>query len=98
MPAAFKVKQFITCGFHPGEVRGAEEFPVGTDFVRLVQDGALRPLGDLAVLGGDPKTDQLLDQIEDLTDKLASAEAARFDSGASADAAVAERDREIVSL
>jgi molybdopterin converting factor small subunit len=98
MPAAFKIKRFITCGFAVGEVRGADEFPVGTDFAKLVADGAIRGLGDLAILSGDPKIDELMDQVEELTDRLAAAEQAAAGAGTRADVTVAERDREIAEL
>ena len=42
MAMTFKILRTITCGFAPDEVRAAHEFPPGTDFVRLVQDGAIR--------------------------------------------------------
>jgi hypothetical protein len=73
MKAAFKIKRFLTCGFHPGEVHGADEFPPGTDFARLVDDGAIRPMPGVEVHGGDPKVIDLMDQVEDLTAALAKA-------------------------
>ena len=75
MPATFKIKHSIVpVGFEPGEVRGASEFPPGTDFQRLIDSGAIRPT-ELSEFQGDPKHAELMDTVEDLTEKLSKHQA-----------------------
>lgn len=75
--AMFKILMTLTgTKFEPGELRDSSEFPDGADFARLVKIGAVRPTG-LGGFKGTADQAELLDQVEELTQKLGRLEEER---------------------
>ena len=95
---SFKILGAITCGFEPGEFRRPDEFPIGTDFSRLVDLGVIRPTAGLMLEAGDPKNAAMLDQIEDLQYENASLAKKAEAAAAAAKEESAAREAEIADL
>jgi len=73
----FKILGTVTgLDAEPGELRDSTEFPEGTDFARLVKLGAVRPTG-LGGFKGTRDQVELLDQVEELTQKVGRLEEER---------------------
>lgn len=95
--ASFKILQSLTCGFEPGDpLRDSREFPEGTDFQRLIDIGAVRLVDGTAPRPADAQLADLMDEVEELTEKLAKEKEGRAAAVAElkeARAACAEKDR-----
>lgn len=84
MAATFKILQNISpTDFKVGDVRNSDEFPPHTDFVRLVNLGAIRPTDLSAMPPEEADRVKLMDQLEELSQKHAESQddAARVIAG-----------------